>query len=129
MAFETEAEAVSAYRESLSCRRSLKGAESVKSIVDSARDAYDTATIGGGWDNDVVRNTAPHSGTINKYITAENIVTLSDGSGDLVYVIRASTIDDKAMMDEVTVDQMSDFFLYVKEIHSLVANRRSEQTR
>lgn len=84
------------------------------------------ATIGGGWDNEVVRNAAPHSKAINKYITSENIVTLSASpEDDLVYVIRASGIDDRAMMDEVSVDQLSEFFLYVKEIHSLVANQRS----
>ena len=47
---------------------------------------------------------------------------------DLLYVIRASGIDDRAMMNKVSVPQLVEFFLYVKEVHSLVANARSEST-
>merc|ERR1712129_102471 len=32
------------------------------------------------------------------------------------------------LMDKVTVEQMSDFFLYVKEVHSIVADARSLKT-
>merc|ERR1712232_465272 len=32
------------------------------------------------------------------------------------------------MGDEITVEQLSEFFMYVKEIHNLVANARSERT-
>jgi len=45
-----------------------------------------------------------------------------------VYVIRASLIEDKAMMSKVSVEQLVDFLLYVKEVHSLVVNARSERT-
>jgi hypothetical protein len=48
--------------------------------------------------------------------------------GDLMYVIRASSIDDKALMDNVSVDQLVEFLLYVKEVHSLIVNARSEKT-
>merc|ERR1711990_982267 len=48
--------------------------------------------------------------------------------GDLVYVIRASLIDDKAMMSKCSVDQLVEFLLYVKEVHSLCVNARSERT-
>merc|ERR1712232_1261994 len=34
----------------------------------------------------------------------------------------------KKMGDEITVEQLSEFFMYVKEIHNLVANARSERT-
>lgn len=32
------------------------------------------------------------------------------------------------MMDKVTVEQVCDFFLYAKEVHNIVANRRSAST-
>jgi len=41
---------------------------------------------------------------------------------------RASLIDDKKMMSKVSVDQLVEFLLYVKEVHSLVVNARSERT-
>jgi len=121
LAFDTLGEARSALTEAISYRSKGRG----KEIVDAATEAYETAAIGGGWDNEIVRNAAPHASIINKYISSKNIVTVSTGNDDLVYVIRASAIDDKKMMDEVTVTQLSEFFMYVKEIHNLVANYRS----
>lgn len=121
LAFDTVNEAKSALSESISYRSKGRG----KAIVDAATEAYETASIGGGWDNDIVRNAAPHAAEINKYITSKNIVTISTSNDDLVYVIRASAIDDKKMMDDVTVTQLSEFFMYVKEIHNRVANDRS----
>merc|ERR1712071_57 len=59
--------------------------------------------------------------------TTKSIVTMSTADSDLVYVIRASAINDREMMDNVSVKQLGEFFLYVKEIHSLVADRRSQQ--
>jgi len=99
-----------------------------RAMVDSAAEAVAKATAGGGWDNEPVRAAAPHAAVINPYITPENIVTLSTDDGDLVYVIRASKIDDKAMMSKVTVDQFVDFLLYVKEVHRVVVDARSERT-
>ena len=54
-------------------------------------------------------------------------MTLSTDDGDLVYVIRASRIDDTAMMSRVSVEQLVEFFAYVKEVHQLVLNARSER--
>ena len=54
-----------------------------------------------------------------RYITPKNILTVSTDDGDLVYVVRASLIEDKAMMSKVTVEQLVDYLLYVKEVHSL----------
>ena len=99
-----------------------------KHIVDAAADAVVKATEGGGWDNEVVRNAAPHGAIINKYITPKAVITTSTDDGDLVYVIRASQIDDKELMDRASVEQVCDFFLYAKEVHNLVANARSEST-
>jgi|UniRef100_A0A6T7G1E4 hypothetical protein len=99
-----------------------------QSIVNSAAEAVAKATVGGGWDNEPVRDAAPHAAAINRYITTNNILTLSSDSGNLVYVIRASAINDRELMSKVSVSQLVDFFLYVKEVHSLVANARSERT-
>ena len=99
-----------------------------RSIVESAAEAVAKATAGGAWDNEPVRAAAPHAAAINQYITPKNIITVSTNEGDLVYVIRASLIDDKAMMSKVSVDQLVEFLLYVKEVHSLVVNARSEKS-
>ena len=121
--FPDRAEAESALKETMIWRAG-KG----RSIVDSAAEAVAKATAGGGWDNEVVRDAAPHAAVINPYITPKNILTLPTSQGDLVYVIRASLIDDKEMMSKVSVDQLTDFLLYVKEVHSLVVNARSMQS-
>ena len=99
-----------------------------RSIVEAAAEAVKQATAGGGWDNDFVRDAAPHAAAINQFITPKNIISLSTSEGDLVYVIRASAINDKQLMNKVSVPQMVEFFLYVKEIHNLVANARSEKS-
>jgi hypothetical protein len=99
-----------------------------KRIVDSAREAVEKATANGGWNNDPVRDAAPHANLINPFITPKAVVTTSTEDGDLVYVIRASQINDREMMDRVTVEQVCDFFLYAKEVHNIVANRRSAST-
>ena len=88
-----------------------------KALVAAAEEAVAKATAGGGWDNDVVRDAAPNGALINDYIAPKNTLTLSTDEGDLVYVIRASLISDKDMMDKVSVDQLAEFFLYVKEVH------------
>uniref|UniRef100_A0A7S1FUN1 CRAL-TRIO domain-containing protein n=1 Tax=Corethron hystrix TaxID=216773 RepID=A0A7S1FUN1_9STRA len=45
--------------------------------------------------------------------------------GNLVYCIRAGCIEDAALMDSVSNDEMVDFFLYVKEVHRIVADTQS----
>lgn len=123
LAFPEMAEAKSALDASVAWRQGAG-----RSIVDSAAKAVAEATAGGGWDNEVVRAAAPSAVAINKYITPQNILTLSSGEGDLVYIIRASSIKDNELMSGVSVEQLSDFFAFVKEVHSLVANERSVRT-
>ena len=123
LAFPTKAEAETALNTAVTWRKG-EG----RSIVESAAAAVEAATAGGGWDNDAVRAAAPHAAVLNSYITPKNILTVSTDDGDLVYIIRASSINDKEMMSKVSVAQVSEFFAYVKEVHSLVANARSEQT-
>jgi len=123
LAFPNRDEAASALSEALAWRQG-EG----RSIVDAATEAVAKAVAGGGWDNEVVRLAAPHASTINQYISPKNILTLATAEGDLVYVIRASLIKDKELMSKVTVQQMANFFAYVKEVHSIVADARSERT-
>ena len=100
-----------------------------KSIVEAAARAVAAATaVDGKWNNDFVRDNAPHAAVINRYISPKNIITLSNDNGDLIYVIRASSINDRQLMSRVSVKQMSEFFCYVKEVHNIVANIRSEKT-
>jgi hypothetical protein len=121
--FESDSEAREALAEMVSWR---KGAG--RSIVEAAGKAVAEATAAGGWDNEPVRLAAPNAAAINQFITPKNIVTLSTLDGDMIYVIRASLIDDKALMSKVSVQALIDFLLYVKEVHNLVANARSERT-
>jgi len=99
-----------------------------KEICDAAMTAYKAATSSGGWDNDPVREAAPNAKVINEYITSNQILTTTSSKGDLVYCVRAGKIDDTSLMSRITVEEMVDFFLYCKEIQSLVANSRSLET-
>jgi hypothetical protein len=123
MAFPEKGEAEEAIREAVAWR-----AGAGKTIVESAAAAVAQARAGGGWDNEPVRAAAPNAAALNAYITTENVLTLNTPEGDLVYVIRASGIEDKEMMSKVSVDQLVDFLLYVKEVHWLCVNARTEQT-
>ena len=122
MAFDDMAEAKAAVASAAAWRKG-EG----KGIVDAAAAAVAKATSGGGWDNGAVRDAAPHAAALNEFITPKNILTMAMDSGDLVYIIRASAIDDNKMMSKVSVKQVSDFFAYVKEVHSIVADARSER--
>mmetsp|Transcript_17244 Transcript_17244/g.22437 ORF Transcript_17244/g.22437 Transcript_17244/m.22437 type:complete len:296 (+) Transcript_17244:88-975(+) len=99
-----------------------------KVICESASAAIKAATSAGKWDNTPVRDMAPHGSAVNKYITPSQSLTTLLNSGDLCYCIRAGFIDDVALMSEVSVEQMTDFFLYCKEVNALVANMRSEDS-
>jgi hypothetical protein len=80
------------------------------------------------WNNEPILAAAPHSEIISKYITPANCITTTSSTGDLVYCIRAGAIDDNGLMDAVSIDQMVDFFLYVKEVNAIVADLRSFET-
>jgi hypothetical protein len=97
-----------------------------KEICEAATSAFAKATSGSEkWDNGPARDSAPNANLINKYITPSTCLTTSSTAGDLVYCIRAGFIDDVALMASVSVDEMVEFFLYCKELNSLVANDRS----
>ena len=96
-------------------------------ICQAAKMAVQKATEGQGWNNDPARNDAPHSGNINKYITPKTSLTTKTSQGDLMYCIRAGFIDVEGLVGSLDnpADQLSDFFLYCKEVNSLVLNERS----
>mmetsp|Transcript_18041 Transcript_18041/g.22090 ORF Transcript_18041/g.22090 Transcript_18041/m.22090 type:complete len:308 (+) Transcript_18041:115-1038(+) len=96
-----------------------------KEIVESSEKAVEAAMASGGWDNSPVRDMAPHANIVNKYITTTQCLTTTLRNGDLCYCIRAGQIDDVALMSEVSIEQMTDFFLYCKEVNSIIANMRS----
>jgi len=123
LAFPSQSEATRALRETLTYRTGPG-----LPLITAAQNAVTLATADGGWDNEPVRNAAPHADRINRFINEKNILTLSTEEGDLLYVIRASLIDDKQLMNEVSVEEMTEFFLYVKEVHNLIANGRSART-
>ena len=96
-----------------------------KPICTAAAKAIEEATANGPWNNDPVRDMAPNAEIINNYITPAQCLTTTVKSGDLCYCIRAGKIDDAALMDAVSLKQMTDFFLYCKEVNAQVANSRS----
>lgn len=99
-------------------------------ICELARLAVAAAMDGekGQWNNAPVRNGAPHAAIVNQYISQSEIVTTTTRSGDLVYCIRAGQIDDVGLMSKLTADEMSEFFLYCKEVNAIVADVRSESS-
>jgi hypothetical protein len=101
-------------------------------ICDAARKAVLQATSEGEerWSNGAVLDAAPHASKIKPYLTPVQVLTttLDSTGGDLIYCIRAGKIDDNQLLSTVTTDELVEFFLYVKEIHSLVANQRSLET-
>lgn len=95
-----------------------------KDIVKAAQQAVEAASSA-TWDNELVRDMAPHASIINKYITPAQCLTTTIRSGDLMYCIRVGQIDDVALMSEVSVDQLIEYLLYCKEVNAIVANMKS----
>jgi hypothetical protein len=102
-----------------------------KSICGVAAAAVEQALSSSSrWDNTVVSYSAPHSTAIAPFITPQNCITTTTlatptSTPDLVYCIRAGGIDDVRLMQAVSVPQLVEFFLYVKEINALVCDWRS----
>jgi hypothetical protein len=80
-----------------------------------------------GWRNDAVLRAAPRADAISQYITGANCITTTsaNGNADLVYCIRAGSIDDTGLMKAVPVADLVEFFLYVKEVNGIVCDLRS----
>jgi CRAL/TRIO domain len=116
-----------ALRDAMKWRTSPTGADICASAKLAVSEAMMAGTAGGNkkWDNDPVFARAPYAKIIGQYITPANCITTTSRSGQLVYCIRAGSIDDKKLMSDVTIDQLVDFFLYVKEVNWQVANLRS----
>jgi hypothetical protein len=98
-----------------------------KSICQAAVQAVAAASYDNKWNNEPVAKAAPHGSLIAPFLQ-NNVITTTTSQGDLIYCIRAGQIDDKALMSAVSVQQMADFFLYVKEVNNMVINDRSLAT-
>jgi len=94
-------------------------------VCEAAKVAIEKATSGDDWNNDPVRAAAPYASVVNGFITEASIVTTSSRAGDLIYCIRAASIDDTALMSAISVENLAKFFLYTKEVNAAVANQRS----
>jgi len=100
-----------------------------KKICDSAEAAVKAATSTElPWDNTPVQEMAPHAQIVNKFVTSTQCLTTSTSRDDLVYVVRAGKIDDSQLMSEITVEELTEFFLYCREVNAIVANARSIQS-
>jgi CRAL/TRIO domain len=99
-----------------------------KTICDAATSAIEKAKSASSWDNNPVLSAAPHSAIISKFLKPSNVITTTSSKNDLVYCIRAGSIDDNNLMSQVSIDQMVEFFLYAKEVNAQVANQRSLET-
>lgn len=98
------------------------------SIVAAAREAVAQAAAGGAWNNAPVLKAAPHSDRVSKHITGSQMLVVSTKAGDLVTCIRAATIDSEALMKSVSEEEMVQFFLYAREINSIIAEQRTRAT-
>ncbi|CAK9084614.1 CRAL-TRIO domain-containing protein [Durusdinium trenchii] len=94
-------------------------------LCEAAAKAIEKAQEGGGWDNAPVLAAAPYADKISKYITPSQMVVVSTKVGDLVTCIRASTIDSEALMKEVSEEEMTEFFIYAREVNSAIAELRT----
>jgi hypothetical protein len=124
---EDDSSAAERLKSMVDWRQSVAG----KAVCEAAVAAVEEATAssdGRSWNNEPVRTAALHASKINQYITPSNCITTTSSADDLVYCIRAGAIDDNSLMKTVTVEQMVEFFLYVKEVLFLTANLRSKET-
>ncbi len=102
-----------------------------RSIVTSARGAVidaisSSSSSDGAWNNDPVRDAAPYSDVVSRYLTTRQCITTTlPTTDDLVYCIRAGLIDDVGLMSEVSIEGMVEYFLYCKEVNSIVSDMRS----
>lgn len=98
------------------------------SVVKSAADAIAKAQAGGGWDNSAIQEAAPNFEKIGKYITSSEMLVVPTKSGDLVTCIQAAGINSEKMMKVVTEDEMIEFFIFAREVNTIVAEARTRAT-
>lgn len=105
-----------------------------RSIIEAATTAVSLAfnTPNTPFNNEAILSNAPHyPNKISKFITIDQSTTAflpSSPPGDLLYVVRAGLIDDAALMDAVTVTELTAFYLYVKEVQFQLTTRASTPT-
>jgi hypothetical protein len=113
------------FQNSLSWRTSETGKLICAAAVEAVQQATSTES---SWNNEPVFRNAPHSEKISQFVTSSNCITTTSSIGDLVYCIRAGAIADDLLMKMVNKEQLTEFFLYTKEVNAIVADRRSMAT-
>jgi hypothetical protein len=114
------------FQQSLKWRSSVQGQRICTAARTAVAQAILSTASNQGWSkNENVFALAPSASIIGQYITPRNCITTTTDQGDLVYCIRAGAIQDVELFKVVTIPEMIDFFLYVKEVHALVCDIRS----
>ena len=92
-----------------------------------ARKAVELAYQNDVFNNDPILSMAPHSSIVTKFITPRNSIMarLPLPSNDLLYIVKAGNVDDKELMKSVSVDQLTEFYTYAKEVQFLLSDRCS----
>lgn len=106
--------------------RNGKGA----AIVAAATKAVAEAQRGGGWDNTPVMAAAPFSDRISRHLTPSTQLLMSTSRGDLITCIQSASLTSSsyAIMKSVSEEQMADFYTYMWEVTTLVADERSRSS-
>lgn len=106
--------------------RNGKGA----AIVAAAAKAVAEAQKGSSWDNAKVMAAAPFSDRISQHLTPSMQLIISTSRGDLITCIQSAglTSSSYAIMKSVNEEQMFEFYTYMWEVTSLVADERSRAT-
>jgi hypothetical protein len=119
-----ELRAMDLFKTNLAWRTQVQGKG--KAICDAALLAV-KQNAAGAWDNEhgPVFAEAPHGATICTFLNPSNILTTTASNGDLVYCIRAREVQLPALQKAVSVEQLQEFFLYIREVHSLTSIQSS----
>ncbi|KAL7568645.1 hypothetical protein ACA910_022743 [Epithemia clementina (nom. ined.)] len=101
--------------------------EKGKAIATAALQAVALATADASqkWNNEPVLTAAPHSDQVRAFLTPQKCLTTTTTQGDLLYCIRAGQIDDVGLMDQVSIPELTEFFIYAKEVNFLTTLQRS----
>ena len=96
-------------------------------IIKAAATAIHSAYSGNEFNNDPILSAAPYSEKVTKFVTAESSITQRISDNLLLYIIKAGKIDDKKLMKEVTVDELTAFYLYAKEVQFQVSESATQK--
>lgn len=104
-----------------------------KPIFEAAKKAYKGASSGaaaGRWNNDPAWVNAPHLSKLLQYIDGDGdqINHITSTWGDICYILREAAVKE-GIMQTVSVEELSEFFLYVRELNARWCYARTNTTR